>query len=408
MRPVRVTRAASPRRCRPTRPRSRSSCGPSSAPATGRARTSRSRSTRPRRELVEPGTGVDGAPTRYVLAREGRTLESGELVDLWADWAARYPIVSIEDGLAEDDWSGWQHLTERLGATVQLVGDDLLVTNTERIARGDRGVGRQLRPHQAQPDRDADRDDRRDRPGPRRRLVGRRLAPVGRDRGHDHRGPGRGDGHRADQDRRTVALRAGRQVQPPPPDRGRAGRQRALSRVEARVARGSAGARREPVRRSRRHHGRLCRHRHGRHDRGQLHPDHPDRVDHLAPRPAVRAAHRLLRQPALQPGGRTVEPHPGQRRLRRSGDRADRRDPAPPHQGDLLLRRFGLPRLQPGRRERQPDPALLPVGSGLHVPALPRRGTRPGPRRRRRHGRRVVHELLLGRAGRDGQHTRRW
>jgi enolase len=86
-------------------------------------------------ELVEPGTGADGAPTRYVLAREGRTLDAGELVDLWADWAARYPIVSIEDGLAEDDWSGWQHLVERLGSTVQLVGDDLLVTNTERIAR---------------------------------------------------------------------------------------------------------------------------------------------------------------------------------------------------------------------------------------------------------------------------------
>jgi enolase len=87
-------------------------------------------------ELVEEGSGRDGAPTRYVLAREGRTLDSGELVDLWADWAARYPIVSLEDGLAEDDWSGWQHLTERLGGTLQLVGDDLLVTNTERIARG--------------------------------------------------------------------------------------------------------------------------------------------------------------------------------------------------------------------------------------------------------------------------------
>jgi enolase len=86
-------------------------------------------------ELVEPGTGIDGAPTRYVLAREGRTLDSAELIDLWADWAARYPIVSIEDGLAEDDWAGWQHLVARLGATVQLVGDDLLVTNSERIAR---------------------------------------------------------------------------------------------------------------------------------------------------------------------------------------------------------------------------------------------------------------------------------
>ena len=86
-------------------------------------------------ELVEEGSGRDGAETRYVLAREGRTLDSSELIDLWADWAARYPIVSLEDGLAEDDWSGWQQLRERLGATVQLVGDDLLVTNTERIAR---------------------------------------------------------------------------------------------------------------------------------------------------------------------------------------------------------------------------------------------------------------------------------
>src|SRR6187200_782588 len=87
-------------------------------------------------ELVEEGSGGDGAPTRYVLAKEGRTLESSELVDLWADWCARYPIVSIEDGLAEDDWLGWGQLTERLGGTVQLVGDDLFVTNTSRIARG--------------------------------------------------------------------------------------------------------------------------------------------------------------------------------------------------------------------------------------------------------------------------------
>ncbi len=87
-------------------------------------------------ELVEEGSGRDGAPTRYVLAKEGRTLDSGEMVDLWADWAARFPIVSLEDGLAEDDWAGWQELTRRLGGTVQLVGDDLLVTNPERIRRG--------------------------------------------------------------------------------------------------------------------------------------------------------------------------------------------------------------------------------------------------------------------------------
>jgi enolase len=88
-------------------------------------------------ELVEEGSGGDGASgaTRYRLAKEGRTLDSGELIDLWADWVDRYPIVSIEDGLAEDDWSGWAELTRRLGDRVQLVGDDLLVTNTTRIQR---------------------------------------------------------------------------------------------------------------------------------------------------------------------------------------------------------------------------------------------------------------------------------
>ena len=87
-------------------------------------------------ELVEQGTGVDGAPTRYVLAREGRTLDSGELVDLWADWAARYPIVSLEDGLAEDDWEGWRHLTERLGGRPSSSSATTSSSRTrERIAR---------------------------------------------------------------------------------------------------------------------------------------------------------------------------------------------------------------------------------------------------------------------------------
>jgi enolase len=87
-------------------------------------------------ELVEGGSSEGGdGPVRYALAREGRTLESGELIDLWADWVARFPIVSIEDGLAEDDWAGWAEMTRRLGDRVQLVGDDLLVTNTNRIQR---------------------------------------------------------------------------------------------------------------------------------------------------------------------------------------------------------------------------------------------------------------------------------
>ncbi|HEY8438648.1 MAG TPA: hypothetical protein VIK65_08570, partial [Candidatus Limnocylindrales bacterium] len=87
-------------------------------------------------ELVEDGSGTDGGTTQYRLAKENRTLDSGELIDLWADWVDRYPIVSIEDGLAEDDWAGWAELTGRLGDRVQLVGDDLFVTNTERIGRG--------------------------------------------------------------------------------------------------------------------------------------------------------------------------------------------------------------------------------------------------------------------------------
>jgi enolase len=72
---------------------------------------------------------------RYTLAREDRALTGAELIDFWADWADRYPIVSLEDGLAEDDWDGWAQLTARLGVRLQVVGDDLLVTNTERLAR---------------------------------------------------------------------------------------------------------------------------------------------------------------------------------------------------------------------------------------------------------------------------------
>ncbi len=72
----------------------------------------------------------------YVLGKEGRTLSSPEMVDFWADWCARYPIVSIEDGLAEDDWDGWKSLRAKVGDKVQLVGDDLLVTNVTRLARG--------------------------------------------------------------------------------------------------------------------------------------------------------------------------------------------------------------------------------------------------------------------------------
>ncbi len=73
---------------------------------------------------------------KYHLKKEGRVLSSEEMVDFYANWVEKYPIISIEDGLDEDDWDGFKLMTERLGDKLQIVGDDLLVTNTERIARG--------------------------------------------------------------------------------------------------------------------------------------------------------------------------------------------------------------------------------------------------------------------------------
>lgn len=72
---------------------------------------------------------------KYNLAKEGRSLSSEEMVSFWEDWIDKYPIISLEDGMAEDDWEGWELLRSRVGDRVQLVGDDLLVTNTERIRR---------------------------------------------------------------------------------------------------------------------------------------------------------------------------------------------------------------------------------------------------------------------------------
>lgn len=94
---------------------------------------------------IDPATSElyrDGA---YHLEGEDRTLSSAEMVDLWADWVDRYPVISIEDGLAEDDWAGWELLTERLGAGTQLVGDDLFVTNLARLQEGiNKGVANSI------------------------------------------------------------------------------------------------------------------------------------------------------------------------------------------------------------------------------------------------------------------------
>jgi len=85
---------------------------------------------------LDPATSELEDGGQYLLKREGKTLSREQMVDMWADWCQRYPIVSIEDGMAEEDWDGWRSLNARLGERVQLVGDDLLVTNVERIREG--------------------------------------------------------------------------------------------------------------------------------------------------------------------------------------------------------------------------------------------------------------------------------
>ena len=94
---------------------------------------------------LDPATSEVYEGGSYALEHEGRRLSSEEMADYWADACSRYPIVSIEDGMDEEDWDGWKLLTERLGDRVQLVGDDLFVTNPERLRRGiELGVGNSI------------------------------------------------------------------------------------------------------------------------------------------------------------------------------------------------------------------------------------------------------------------------
>ena len=137
--------------------------------------------------------GIDGAATelfsdgKYSLVREAtpRTLTSAEFVDLYASWAKKYPIITLEDGLAEDDWEGWAALTKKIGGKVQIVGDDLFVTNTERISRGisekaANSVLIKLNQIGTLTETLAAIEMAK-----RRRLDGRRLAPQRRNRRHD-------------------------------------------------------------------------------------------------------------------------------------------------------------------------------------------------------------------------------
>ena len=85
---------------------------------------------------LDPAASELWSDGRYELHTEGRSLTSAEMVSLWSDWRRRYPIVSIEDGMHEDDWDGWRALTAEIGSLAQIVGDDLLVTNPQRLRRG--------------------------------------------------------------------------------------------------------------------------------------------------------------------------------------------------------------------------------------------------------------------------------
>jgi enolase len=94
---------------------------------------------------LDPATSELYEDGSYVLASEDRKLSSEQMTDFWADWIDRFPIVSLEDGMAEDDWDGWRSLTEKVGGRCQLVGDDLFVTNTEILERGiDEGIANSI------------------------------------------------------------------------------------------------------------------------------------------------------------------------------------------------------------------------------------------------------------------------
>ncbi len=176
---------------------------------------------------LEPGRdvaiAVDVAATHFFDPERGTyrlnatgdlELDADAMIDLLDGWVKRFPIVSLEDGLAEDDWDGWTRLTARLGHPVQLIGDDLFTTQVPRAATGDRPQSGQRGAGQGQPGRDAHRDLRRTATGPVPRVPHGGLGALGRDRGRHDRRPGCCDGRRPDQDRLRRPLGTPRQVQP--------------------------------------------------------------------------------------------------------------------------------------------------------------------------------------------------
>ncbi len=163
---------------------------------------------------------------------EGKSLSSSEMSAYYAELVADYPLVSIEDPLDENDWEGWKTLTDAIGDKVQIVGDDLFVTNPDRLQTRHRLEDRQLAAGEGQPDRFPDRNPGRRLPRPARRLHHHHLAPLRRNRGHHHRRHLRCHQRGPDQDRCPGPLRARRQVQPAAAHRRGTRRRRTLRRPQ--------------------------------------------------------------------------------------------------------------------------------------------------------------------------------
>ena len=154
----------------------------------------------------------------YILPKAGTHYTSSELIAHWKSLVEKYPIISIEDALDEEDWEGWQELTRELGGKVQLVGDDLFVTNTERLSKGIQlGCGNQRNLDQAEPDRLRFRNPGSHQDGPQGWLHRHFFSPLRRNRGYHHCRPGRCPEHLPDQDRCAQPYRACGQVQPAAP-----------------------------------------------------------------------------------------------------------------------------------------------------------------------------------------------
>ena len=172
----------------------------------------------------------DKEKKKYVFKKgDKRELTSEEMVDFYDNWVRQYPIVSLEDGLAEDDWEGWKILTDKLGSRIQLVGDDIFVTNVKRLQRGiEEGVANSILIKVNQIGTLTETLEAID--------LGRRYGYTSvishrsrRNRRHLHRRPGRGHRRRPDQDRLGQPHRPHRQIQPVTADRGRTGLRRSRS-----------------------------------------------------------------------------------------------------------------------------------------------------------------------------------